>query len=31
MIPCSVDEENETMSISVVFATKDNPEKWIER
>jgi hypothetical protein len=31
MIHFSIDEENKTVIVSAVYATKDNPEKWTER
>jgi len=31
MIHFIIDQENKTIIISAVFATKDNPEKWIKR
>lgn len=31
MIHFSIDEENKTVIISAIFATKDDPKKWTER
>lgn len=31
MIHFTIDQENKTVIVSAVYATKDNPKKWTER